>query len=242
MRAQQFDQRGAVARHAVEDFGGLAYAFDAGALRVERAQAAADQFVELDQQVAVDLVQARQVQQDQVAAFDGQGVKDLAGQRGRQKGQEHGLHLHVLVDDVFGQPFWRGPLQARHFWTDGVAINVVQHAICDIAAQRQVQRALQVAARGAVHAALLAVVVEEGLHGRFYGFDLDAAHARHHLRDFQQFFARQAAQHVGCLLLAYTQQHDGGLLHGIQAGAFVLGAVGGIIVVVEFGHFSASIV
>ena len=241
MRAQQFDQRGAVARHAVEDLGRLADAFHAGALRVERAQAAAYQFVELDQQVAVDLVQAGQVQQHQVAAFGGQGVEDLPGQRGRQEGEEHGLHLHVLVDDVFGQPFWRGPLQARHFWTDGVAINVVQHAICDIAAQRQVQRALQVAARGAVHAALLAVIIKKGLHGRFHGLDLDAAHARHHLRDFQQFFARQAAQHVGGLLFAHAQQHDGGLFHGTQADVLDFCVVREIIVV-EFGHFSASIV
>jgi hypothetical protein len=122
------------------------------------------QFVELDQQVAVDLFQAGQVQQHQVAAFGGQGVDDLAGQRGRQEGQEHRLHLHVLVDDVFGQPFRRSPLQARHLGPDRVAVDVVQHAVRDVAAQRHVQRALQVAARGAVHAALLAVIVEEGLH------------------------------------------------------------------------------
>ena len=41
-----------------------------------------------------------------------------------------------------------------------------------------------------MHAALLAVVVEKGLHGGLHGFDLDAAHARHHLRHFQQLFAQ----------------------------------------------------
>jgi hypothetical protein len=237
--AQQFDHLAAVAGQAVEDLGGLAHAFDAGALQVEAAEAAVDQFVEFLQQVAVDLVEAGQVQQHQLAAVLRQGVEHLAGQRRRQEGEEHGLHAHVFVGDVFGQPLRRGPLQARHLRTDGVAVNIVEHAVGDVAAERQVERALEVAARGAVHAALLAVVVEEGLHRFLDGFDLDARQARHHLRHFQQFLARQAAQHGRGRLLADAQQDDRGLFdrrHRRRRRRRL------VRVISQFGHFSASIV
>ncbi len=78
-----------------------------------------------------------------------------------------------------------------------------------------------------MHAALLAVVVKEALHGDLDGLDLDAGQARHDLRDFQQLFAREAAQHGRGGLLAHAQQHDGGLLD--RAGGQVLQLqVGGI--------------
>ena len=57
-----------------------------------------------------------------------------------------------------------------------------------------------------MHAGLLAVVVEEGLHGSLHFFHLDAAHARHDLGHFQQFFARQAAQHGGSRFFAGPRQ------------------------------------
>jgi hypothetical protein len=185
------------------------------------------------QQVAVDLFQARQVQQHQFAAFFRQRVDDLAGQRGRQEGQEHGLHLHVLGGDVVRQPLRRGVLQARHHRADRVAVDRVQHGIRDLAAQRQVERALQVVARGAMQAALLAVVVEELLERGLHGVDLDAAHPAHHLGQLDQLFAFETAQHGGRRLLADRQQHDRGLFDRAQDDFLHL-------VIVQIRHFSSA--
>ncbi len=63
-----------------------------------------------------------------------------------------------------------------------------------------------------MHAALLTIFVEETLQRLLHRFDLDTADPRHHLRHFEQLFARQAAKHGRSRLLAHAQQHDGSLL------------------------------
>ena len=248
MAAQQLDHARTVARQAVDDVGGLLHAFHQRALRVQAVQAAVDQLFQLLQQFAVDVLQPRDVDQHQIAAVLRQRVDHLPGQRRRQEGEEHRLHAHVFAGDAVGQPLRRHPLQACHFRADGVAVDIVEHAVGDVAAQRQIERALEEGAAGAVHPALLAVFVEELLDAGLHRVDLDAAQRRHLLRHRQQLLARQAAQHRRCRLLAHAQQQDGGLFQRRHAfrvaqrdtgtGRRVVQQVG----LIEFVHFSVPIV
>jgi hypothetical protein len=60
----------AIAGQPVEDVGGLARALDARALRAQAREAAARELLELGEQLAVDLVEAGDVQQQHVAALE----------------------------------------------------------------------------------------------------------------------------------------------------------------------------
>src|SRR5690606_42130808 len=69
--AQLLHELGAVALHAVQDLGGLTHTLDAGTLRTEAFETATDQLVELEQQLVIDLRQARHVELTQLASFRG---------------------------------------------------------------------------------------------------------------------------------------------------------------------------
>ncbi|MNN77477.1 hypothetical protein D3C81_1939440 [compost metagenome] len=71
------------------------------------------------------------------------------------------------------------PLQTRHAVADLVAVDTVDHAAGDFAAQRFLQNAAQITARGAVDTALLAVIIKKVVHRIARVVHLHAVQPRH---------------------------------------------------------------
>jgi len=80
----------------------------------------------------------------------------------------------MFVDEEAAQHLRRHPLQQLHIALHLVAIQAIEHATSKLGAQRHIQGALQVRARGAADPALLFVLAEELLQDPLclYGRDI----------------------------------------------------------------------
>ncbi|MNR28006.1 hypothetical protein D3C85_1453080 [compost metagenome] len=96
--------------------------------------------------------------------------------------------------------------------TNFVAVDAVNHAAGDFAAQPFLKDAAQIAARCAVDTALLAVIVKEIVHCIACVVDLNAVQTRHRVAEQNHLIAVHLLHQFRRSFFAHAEQQNGGLL------------------------------
>ena len=161
--------------------------------------------------IAVDFAEIGDAVQQLVAAPVRHVLKHFAGHARRQKGQKNGLHLRMFIDDQGGELFRVDPFQLDHFGAYFFAIDAVQQAAGDVTAQGFTKHARQVAARGALDAALLLIVIKKPANDFRHHRLFDITEARHRLADNDNFFAGEMLEHPRTYAITHAQHEDGRL-------------------------------